>query len=116
MHLFAWVQNTIDQIYGHTVHVIHMSIIKYDNYVFTVFHSSGKSFLKTTRPLETNVTPINIWQTHFYKITKSGAVEVDDDQQEHTQGAKSQCFGKPDMACCKRLCDKNIIHGPSGVN
>ena len=33
-----------------------------------------------------------------------------------TQGAKPQFFGKPDMACCKRLCDKNIIHGPSGVN
>ena len=33
----------------------------------------------------------------------------------HTQGAKPQFFGKPDMACCKRLCDKNIIHGPSGV-
>ena len=34
----------------------------------------------------------------------------------HTQGAKPQFFGKPDMAFCKRLCDKNIIHGPSGVN
>ena len=33
-----------------------------------------------------------------------------------TQGAKPNFFGKPDMACCKRLCDKNIIHGPSGVN
>ena len=33
-----------------------------------------------------------------------------------TQGAKPQFFGKPDMACCKRLCNKNIIHGPSGVN
>ena len=34
----------------------------------------------------------------------------------YTQGAKPQFFGIPDMACCKRLCDKNIIHGPSGVN
>ena len=34
----------------------------------------------------------------------------------NTQGAKPHFFGKPDMACCKRLCDKNIIHGPSGVN
>ena len=34
----------------------------------------------------------------------------------YTQGAKPQFFGEPDMACCKRLCDKNIIHGPSGVN
>ena len=34
----------------------------------------------------------------------------------NTQGAKPQCLGKPDMACCKRLCDKNIIHVPSGVN
>ena len=34
----------------------------------------------------------------------------------NTQGAKPQFVGKPDMACCKRLCDKIIIHGPSGVN
>ena len=37
-------------------------------------------------------------------------------QLPYTQGAKPQFFGKPDMACCKRLCNKNIIHGPSGVN
>ena len=33
-----------------------------------------------------------------------------------TQGANPHCFGKHDMACCKRLREKNIIHGPSGVN
>ena len=34
-HAFVWVLNTSDEIYGHPVHVIHMTMINYHNFVFT---------------------------------------------------------------------------------
>ena len=44
-------------VYGHPVHVNHMTTIKYHNFVFIVINSSGTVFLKRTDPLETTVTP-----------------------------------------------------------
>ena len=34
-HAFEWVLNKIDKIYGHPVHVIHMTMINCNNFVFT---------------------------------------------------------------------------------
>ena len=42
-HALGWVLNKSDQIYGHMVYVIYMTMIKCHNCVFTVFHSSGTS-------------------------------------------------------------------------
>ena len=68
---------------------------------------------------------INAIHVHIHMMGIINAIHARiDSHDQHYQrysctyysGSQTPFFGKPDMACCKRLCDKIIIHGPSGVN